>query len=145
MTGNVFFIKSELNGRVLDVEGGATDDAARIIVYKQKSSDNQNQLWRYENGYFINVKSAKVLDIKGGEMKPESSIIQYSQKMAQEAANQRWRIDERGYISPEARPDLVLDIKGAKDDDGVPVILYGKREGNAASNQRWRLEYSSGY
>lgn len=98
-----------------------------------------NQLWRYENGYFINAKSAKVLDIRGGEMQPESQIIQYAQKMVEEAANQRWAIDEEGYIFCEARPDLVLDIQGAEDNDCVPVILYERREGEVSSNQRWEL------
>ncbi|OBZ89643.1 hypothetical protein A0J61_02305 [Choanephora cucurbitarum] len=137
---SLFYIKSHFNGRVLDVEDGSTEDGAKIIVYTQKSEDPYNQLWRYEDGYFINAKSAKVLDIDGGEMNPESPIIQYAQKQYEEAANQRWQIDEEGYIFCMARPDLVLDIEGAEDDDGVAVILYEKREGEVASNQRWYLE-----
>jgi hypothetical protein len=99
-----------------------------------------NQLWRFEDGYLINAKSAKVLDIAGGQMDPESSIIQYAQKETEEAANQKWGIDEEGYIFCEARPDLVLDIQGREDEDAVPVILYERREGEVASNQRWILE-----
>ncbi|KAI8346189.1 ricin B lectin domain-containing protein [Blakeslea trispora] len=137
---SLFYIKSHFNGRVLDVEDGSTEDDARIIVYTQKHDDAYNQLWRYEDGYFINAKSAKVLDIQGGEMNPESQIIQYAQKQYEEAANQRWQIDEEGYIFCMARPDLVLDIEGAEDEDGVSVILYEKREGEVASNQRWYLE-----
>ncbi|KAG1152858.1 hypothetical protein G6F37_004662 [Rhizopus arrhizus] len=137
--GRLFFIKSQFNGRVLDVEDGSTEDDANIIVYEQKYEDCLNQLWRYENGYFINAKSAKVLDIRGGEMQPESQIIQYAQKMVEEAANQRWAMDGEGYIFCEARPDLVLDIQGAEDDDCVPVILYERREGEVSSNQRWEL------
>lgn len=114
-----------------------------MIVYQQKrGSDALNQLWRYEDGYFINAKSAKVLDIAGGEMKVEAPIIQYSQKMTQEAANQRFQVDNEGHISIQARPDLVLDIKGGKDEDCAPVILYTKREGESAANQRWILEPS---
>lgn len=117
-----------------------TQDEAKIIVYSQKSEDCLNQLWRIEDGYIINAKSAKALDISGGEMNPEAEIIQYAQKMTEEAANQKWAIDEEGYIYCEARPDLVLDIQGCQDDDAVPVILYNKREGEVASNQRWTLE-----
>ncbi|KAI9283356.1 ricin B lectin domain-containing protein [Sporodiniella umbellata] len=135
-----FYIKSQFNGRVLDVEDGSTEDDARIIVYTQKFDDNLNQLWRYESGYFINAKSAKAIDIRGGQMDPESEIIQYGQKEFEEAANQRWDIDEEGYIFNQARPDLVLDIQGAEDDDCVPIILYGRREGEVSSNQRWTLE-----
>lgn len=97
-------------------------------------------MWRIEDGYIINAKSAKALDISGGEMNPEAEIIQYAQKMTEEAANQKWAIDEEGYIYCEARPDLVLDIQGCQDDDAVPVILFNKREGEVASNQRWTLE-----
>ncbi|KAI8061524.1 ricin B lectin domain-containing protein [Gilbertella persicaria] len=137
---SLFFIKSQFNGRVLDVEDGSTEDEANIIVYHQKYEDSFNQLWRYEDGYFINAKSAKVLDISGGEMNPESQIIQYSQKDYEEAANQRWQIDEEGYIFCMARPDLVLDIQGGEDGDCVPVILYERREGEVSANQRWVLE-----
>ncbi|KAL0091009.1 carbohydrate-binding module family 13 protein [Phycomyces blakesleeanus] len=137
--GPLYFIKSHFNGRVIDVEEGSTEDDATIIVYTQKSEDCLNQLWRYEDGYFINAKSAKALDIRGGEMNEESQICQWQQKQPEEAANQRWSIDEEGYIFCDARPDLVLDIAGGEDDDGVPVILYGKREGEVASNQRWYL------
>ncbi|RCH99040.1 hypothetical protein CU097_014592 [Rhizopus azygosporus] len=140
LAGRRFYIKSQFNGRVLDVEGASTEDDAPVIVYTQKYDDNLNQLWRYENGYFVNVNSAKVLDIRGGQMDPESEIIQYSQKVYEEAVNQRWNIDEEGYIYIEARPDLVLDIQGAEDEDGVPVILYNRREGEVSSNQRWVLE-----
>lgn len=103
-----------------------------------------NQLWRYEDGYLINANSAKVLDIEGGQMDPESAIIQYEQKVAEEAANQKWGIDEEGYIFCEARNDLVLDIAGGEDEDGTGVILYNRREGEVASNQRWILEEFSG-
>ncbi|KAF7723833.1 hypothetical protein EC973_001558 [Apophysomyces ossiformis] len=135
-----YFIKSQFNGRVLDVEGGSLEDEANIIVYHQKESDFLNQLWRYEDGYFINAQSAKVLDISGGEMEPESQIIQYARKDEFEASNQRWEIDEDGYIYCIARPDLVLDIQEARDEDEVPVILYEKKEGEVAANQKWFLE-----
>ncbi|KAI9483829.1 MAG: ricin B lectin domain-containing protein [Benjaminiella poitrasii] len=140
MSGTLYFIKSQFNGRVLDVEEGSTEDEANVIVYTQKYEDCLNQLWRYEDNYLINANSAKALDISGGEMQPESSIIQYAQKASEEAANQKWEIDGEGYIFCSARPDLVLDIQGAEDEDGVQVILYNKREGDVASNQRWSLE-----
>ncbi|KAK4517617.1 TFIIH/NER complex ATP-dependent 5'-3' DNA helicase subunit [Mucor velutinosus] len=144
MTGTMYFIKSQMNGRVLDVSEGSTEDEAPIIVYSQKSEDCLNQLWRYEDGYLINANSAKALDISGGEMQPESPIIQYAQKMSEEAANQKWEIDDEGYICCAARPDLVLDIAERNDEDGAAIILYSKREGEIASNQRWFLEEYSG-
>ncbi|KAG2204978.1 hypothetical protein INT47_002602 [Mucor saturninus] len=142
--GPLYFIKSQFNGRVLDVDEGSTEDDAKIIVYTQKTDDCSNQLWYFEDGYFINAKSAKALDIRGGEMESESQIIQYAQKMTEEAANQKWGIDGDGYIYCQAREDLVLDIEGGEDNDGVPVILYEKRVGEVAANQRWCLEMYQG-
>lgn len=101
-------------------------------------------MWRLEDGYIINACSAKALDIQGGDMNPEASIIQYEQKSSEEAANQKWGIDDEGYIYNQARPDLVLDIQGREDEDGIPIILYPKREGEVASNQRWNLVEFSG-
>ncbi|KAI9281996.1 ricin B lectin domain-containing protein [Sporodiniella umbellata] len=140
--GSLYFIKSQLNGRVLDVQDGSTKDNTNVIVYRQKEHDNQNQLWRFENGYLINAKSAKALDIRGGQMDSGSNIIQYAQKMSEEASNQKWDMDNEGYIFCQARPDLVLDIQGAEDRDGAHVILYNKRKGDIATNQRWTAELS---
>lgn len=77
-------------------------------------------------------------------MDPGAPIIQYEQKSSEEAANQKWGIDDEGYIYNLARPDLVLDIQGREDEDGTRIILYTKREGEVASNQRWTLEEFSG-
>jgi hypothetical protein len=38
-----FYIKSQFNGRVIDVEGGSVDDNAHIIVWDQKSDKAANQ------------------------------------------------------------------------------------------------------
>ncbi|KAI8972760.1 ricin B lectin domain-containing protein [Pilobolus umbonatus] len=138
--GELFYIKSQFNGLVLDIEEGSTEDGAKLIVWNQKWNGCDNQLWRIEDGYIINCKSAKVLDIAGGTMDSGNDIIQYSQKMTMEAANQRWDIDEDGYIACSVRPDLVLDIAGRTDEPGAAVILYERREGEVASNQRWILE-----
>ncbi|KAG2236255.1 ricin B lectin domain-containing protein [Thamnidium elegans] len=142
-SGPLYFIKSQFNGRVLDVDEGSTEDEAKVIVYSQKGEDCLNQLWRFEDGYIINANSAKALDISGGEMNPEAEIIQFSQKMVEEAANQKWGMDEEGYIFCEARDDLVLDIAGAEDEDGVAIILFNRREGEVSANQRWTLELHS--
>ncbi|KAH8551922.1 ricin B lectin domain-containing protein [Umbelopsis sp. PMI_123] len=110
-----FYIGSQYNGRVIDVEGASVNDNAHIIVWDQKSKDASNQLWEYRNGAFVNVNSGKVLEIKGGYIHPD------------------------GYIHSTANPNLVLDIKGAEDKSGASVILYEKRAGGIASNQRWEL------
>jgi hypothetical protein len=80
-----------------------------------------------------------VVDIKDKNIQSGTSIIQYDQKSIEEADNQRWGIDDEGYIYCEANPNLVLDIKNCGYDDD-PVILYSRRRTNAAANQRWYLE-----
>ncbi|KAJ2958853.1 hypothetical protein NQZ79_g5579 [Umbelopsis isabellina] len=135
-----FYIRSQFNGRVIDVEGGSVDDNAHIIVWDQKSDKAANQLWEYRNGAFVNVNSGKVLDIKGGEIEPNAHVIQYNEKPAYSTqSNQRWEVDHEGYIHSSANPNLVLDIKGAEDRSGAKIILYEQRQGGVASNQRWEL------
>ncbi|KAG1050128.1 hypothetical protein G6F43_007577 [Rhizopus delemar] len=135
-----FFIVSKLNGRVLDVKGSSIENAAPIVVWSKKSSDNQNQLWVYRSGYFANVNSEKVLDVKGNKIEKNAHIIQYDAKQTDESnVNQSWTFDANGYIYTHSNPDLVLDIKGAQDEDGAEVILYEKKQGTVAANQQWQL------
>ncbi|EIE88905.1 hypothetical protein RO3G_13616 [Rhizopus delemar RA 99-880] len=49
-----FFIVSKLNGRVLNVKGSSIENAAPIVVWSKKPSDNQNH--------------EKVLDVKGNKI-----------------------------------------------------------------------------
>ncbi|MGB5596652.1 MAG: RICIN domain-containing protein [Crocosphaera sp.] len=44
-----YHIVSKANDKVLDVTGASQDDGANIIVYPQKSSGQDNQLWQLEN------------------------------------------------------------------------------------------------
>lgn len=39
----IIYIFLQLNGRVLDVAGGSTENAAKIVVWSKKDSDNDNQ------------------------------------------------------------------------------------------------------
>ncbi|KAI9481381.1 MAG: ricin B lectin domain-containing protein [Benjaminiella poitrasii] len=137
-----FFILSKLNNRVLDVEGASVKDKAKICVWKQKdNSDNENQLWEYRNGNFINLHSGKVLDIKGDKVKSDAKLIQNEKATSDqdEIEKQRWMIDREGYIHNAADTNLVIDIRGAEDEDGAEVILYEKRSGTVATNQQWVL------
>ncbi|KAI7863420.1 ricin B lectin domain-containing protein [Spinellus fusiger] len=136
-----FYITSQFNGKVIDVEGASEEDGAHIIIWEKKPGANPNQLFNYRHGFFVNVNSGKVLDIKGGKIRSNSHIIQYAEKSTEEdTSNQCWTIDHEGYIHTESDPSLVLDIRGADDCNGAEVILYVKKEGEEASNQRWNLE-----
>ncbi|KAI7871430.1 ricin B lectin domain-containing protein [Spinellus fusiger] len=136
-----FYIVSQFNGLVLDVEGASQKDGAKICVWKKKTQDADNQLWEFRHSAFINRLSGKVLDVKDAKIKHDTAIIQYEKKSSSEDSdNQHWIYSADGYIHTAADPSLVLDIRGAEDKEGTPVILYKKREGGVASNQRWILE-----
>ena len=61
------FIKSEANEKVMDIKGGDDDEEARIILYKQRDEDNDNQLWYEDRNGFIRSKiSDFVFDTFGG-------------------------------------------------------------------------------
>ncbi|RUS14907.1 ricin B lectin domain-containing protein [Endogone sp. FLAS-F59071] len=133
-----FFIRSRQNGKVLDVEGGSSDAGVRICIWPKKDYDNDNQLWKFEEGFLVNKRSGLVIDIQSGELAPDRNICQYDRKWVQEANNQRWGYED-GFIYCRARPDLVLDIRGGDDSDGTEVIVYNKKyEDNY--NQKWEVE-----
>ncbi|KAG1446551.1 hypothetical protein G6F46_011587 [Rhizopus delemar] len=121
--GQYFFIKSRANGKVLDVYMGETTDDSNIIIWPQKpDDDNDNQLWRAEDGFLINKRSQLVMDIRGGDLK---------------AHNQRFGYRD-GYIYCLADPRLVLDIRGGGSKEGTKIILYKRKESDN-QNQLWTI------
>lgn len=83
---NEYFIKSKLNGFVLDIEGNNPAPKTQIISYPQKSSGTDNQVWEIvfgaEPDYFFIVSKLNgyVLDIEGNNTAPKTSIISYPRK-----------------------------------------------------------------
>ena len=67
MAGGCFFIKSQMNGLVMDVEGGGVHPGTKVVMWHQKHSDNDNQIF-YEDpmtGTIRNKKSQLCLDLQG--------------------------------------------------------------------------------
>ncbi|KAI7818437.1 hypothetical protein BC939DRAFT_291962 [Gamsiella multidivaricata] len=74
-----FYIQSGIAGLVLDIETGFLKDplkaGARVELTHKKSSKNstdsfaqfEQQLWRAEEGYIVNVRTGHVLDIQAGK------------------------------------------------------------------------------
>ncbi|KAI7860605.1 hypothetical protein BDC45DRAFT_563765 [Circinella umbellata] len=122
-----FYIKSSLGENVVDVYNGET----------KKYNDNENQLWRYEDGHLINKKSDLVVDVRGGDTKSDTPLIQYNRKMTM-ASNQRWGYRD-GFIHLLSDPSLVLDIRGGKNKRGTKLILY-QRKDDENENQKWIVE-----
>ncbi|KAI9274583.1 ricin B lectin domain-containing protein [Phascolomyces articulosus] len=135
-----FYIKSQTSNLVLDIDDGKTDPGANLIVYSQKdhdAEDNDNQLWRYDDGFLTNKKSGLVLDVSGGDLKADKDIVQYGRKLTM-TGNQRFGLRD-GFIYARADPRLVLDIKGGESSEGTQVLLY-KRKENDNDNQQWTIE-----
>ncbi|KAI8372897.1 ricin B lectin domain-containing protein [Radiomyces spectabilis] len=132
-----FYIRSRQNGSCLDVYNGETSADTSIIIWPKKENDNDNQLWRFEDGFLINKKSNLVMDVRGGDLKSDKPVVQYDRKLTQ-AHNQRWGYRD-GFIYVLADPRLVLDIKGGKDKDGTKVILYLRKD-TENDNQQWTIE-----
>jgi len=45
-----FYIKSAMNGKVLDIEGGCKQSGTKVILYSQNKKPSDNQLW-FEDRY----------------------------------------------------------------------------------------------
>jgi len=90
--------------------------------------------------YFVQSKDTGfVIDVEHGNIKSGASIVLWHKKAAAEAANQRWVIENDGFIHLEHFPNLVLDIEGAGG-AGTRVILWDKKTENNA-NQKWTTDH----
>lgn len=68
-----YFIRSRMNGLVLDLQGGSTSAGTKVIVWNQKPSDNDNQLWYDDmstgtirsklNGFALDIAGNMLLQI----------------------------------------------------------------------------------
>eukprot|EP01103_Thecamoeba_quadrilineata_P007209 TRINITY_DN16_c0_g2_i1.p1 TRINITY_DN16_c0_g2~~TRINITY_DN16_c0_g2_i1.p1 ORF type:complete len:142 (-),score=32.57 TRINITY_DN16_c0_g2_i1:33-458(-) len=79
-----------------------------------------------------------VLDVENGTLKSGSRIILWNQKHGADAQNQKWIIDDHGFIHVQGHDNLVLDVKGGGG-KGTEVILWEKKQ-NDNANQKWKIE-----
>lgn len=92
---SLYFIKSKLNGNVLDIKGASTAAKTPIISYPQKATGTDNQVWELvfgaEPGYFFitSLLNSYVLDIEGASTAPKTAIISYPSKSSG-TDNQLW-------------------------------------------------------
>ena len=90
-----YFLKSRLNGYVMDIYGANTAPRTPIISYPQKSSGTNNQVWEIiegeVEGYFFitSLLNGYVLDITGASTAPKTPIISYPRKPSG-TDNQLW-------------------------------------------------------
>jgi hypothetical protein len=126
-----FFIKSQLNGKVLDIERGSKSPGTRVIMYQQKGGHPDNQLWFEDR--FGNIRSKLdddlVLDASDGTLK----VSRYEEG----ASRKFWAIQGDRIVNVYNHGE-VLDIKSNNQDNGAELCAWNFH-GNA--NQRFHFEY----
>lgn len=130
LPAHFFFIKSHLNGKVLDVERGSKSPGTKVIMYQQKGGHPDNQLWFQDR--FGNIRSKLdddlVLDAQGGTLR----VNHYNG-----SHHQFWAIQGDRIVNVHNHNE-VLDVKGNNKENGAEICAW-KHHGN--SNQKWNFEY----
>ena len=93
-----YFIKSKLDGNVMDIQGASMKPGTLLDAYPQKSSGTGNQLWQFwkdpggSGDFFIMSRlNGYVVDIKGGSTSPGTDLDAYPAKMSG-TNNQLWSV-----------------------------------------------------
>jgi Ricin-type beta-trefoil lectin domain-like len=143
------FIKSLLDGNVIDIEGaGTATSGTHLDAFPQKPSSNDNQLWEFvpsstSAGYFF-IKSkldGRVIDVKHANRDSGTFLQAYPQN-AGETDNQLWKFvasDAYNYVFIKSKLNGdVIDIQGNSTAAGTGLDNYPQKSG-IAKNQLWQI------
>jgi len=127
---NCFYIKSQMHGKVMDVEGGSTNPGTKVIMYDQNSDAPDNQLF-YEDKYgAIHSKlNDFALDFDDGKIR-----VNPFDPMKD---SQQWVISG-DTIRMKNDPSKVIDIYDEDSWNGAYLTSY---DYHGKSNQQWTIEY----
>jgi hypothetical protein len=149
IAGEYYFIKSKLNGDVIDILGASTAPGAGLDSYPQKSTGTDNQLWEFVSDpagsgyYFIKSKlDGSVIDIEGASTKAGVLLDAYPQKTTG-TDNQLWEFVSdpagSGYCFIKSKLNgNVIDIQGASTNPGTPLDAYPWKL-SGYDNQLWTV------
>jgi len=147
-----FFIKSKLNGNVIDILGASTKPNTGLDSYPQKASSdgNDNQLWHFlpdpsGSGYFYIVSklNGNVIDVQGASKAPRTPLDAYPKKDGADADNQLWYFvsDPEGsgfcFIVNKLSGN-VIDIQDASTASAAPLDAYPVKF-TGYDNQLWKV------
>ena len=147
---NYCFIKSKLNGNVIDIQRASAKAGAPLDAYPQKSNGTDNQLWEFvadpagSGYYFIKSKlDGNVIDIQRASTKAGTLLDAYPQK-SNGTDNQLWEFvaDPAGsdYCFIKSKLDgSVIDIEGASIKAGAGLDAYPWKLAGY-DNQLWSVE-----
>ncbi|MCA9688889.1 MAG: RICIN domain-containing protein [Myxococcales bacterium] len=141
-----YFIKSALNGHVIDISGANRANGAHLIAWPQKPGGAENQRWALTDaggGYYFlqSALNGNVIDIYGGSRENGTHLITWPRKDAG-ADNQLWALVPAGngrYFLQSKLNGNVIDIKGASRENGAHLISW-PRKTDGVDNQLWTLE-----
>lgn len=124
-----FFIVSELNKKVVDIQAGSRDPDAKILVWTRDDPPKRNQLWYTDEQGFI--RSA------------HNNMVFHNSELGDKLKTKPISADPRGHWAVVDKRIVnglgeCLDIKGEKDEDGAKLISYTYK---GAPNQHWHLQY----
>jgi len=144
------FIKSKLNGNVIDIEKASTAPAALLDAFPKKSTGNDNQQWEFvadpagSGFYFIKSKlDGQVIDIQGNSTAPGAKLEAYPQKSSG-TDNELWEfipdvVDPSFYFIKSKLNGNVIDIEGASTTPGAGLDAYPQKSTNN-NNQLWQCD-----
>ncbi|CAG8606077.1 10138_t:CDS:2 [Paraglomus brasilianum] len=130
-----FYIKSQLNNRVLEPASMSVNNDATIVIKEQRFGlDADSQLWSFDNGFLVNKASGKVLEIKGGHIRRLhwTYICQWDRRSSPAPPTQLWYTCN-SFINTKTADSYVIEIM----DDSVVVW---KQKDSDNLNQQWTFE-----
>jgi hypothetical protein len=143
-----YFIKSKLNGNVIDIQGGSTKSGAGLDAYPQKSTGTDNQNWEFVpdpsgSGYFLikSKLSGDVVEVPANLALPGVHLDVNS--LVTSTAGQLWQFYEdpagSGYCFIMSKLNgYVIDIEGASKSAGAGLDLYPQKA-SGTDNQLWEV------
>jgi hypothetical protein len=128
-SGRQFYIVSELNGKVVDIEGGKADAGHKLVMWDKHPTPAKNQLW-YQDGQG-HIRSA-LNDMSFTNKENPNDL-----KTAPASGDPRsqWYFNGNRVTS---RAGDTLDIEKSSKHNGAELISYGYKAG---PNQHWRQEF----
>src|ERR1035438_8901332 len=141
------FIKSKLDGNVIDIQGASAKSGALLDAFPQKKTANDNQLWEFVpdpagSGYFFikNKLDGNVIDIQGASTKSGVALDSFPMKSTGND-NQLWQFLQdpagSGYCFIKSKMDgHVIDIEQASTKSGAGLDAFPMKS-TENDNQLW--------
>jgi len=127
--GRDYYIVSQMNSKVLDIEGESTAAGAKILTWEKHSPPKKNQLFKDDNQGYI------VSSVTGMTFSNAASTHVLKTQAATGDPRSQWKFEDNKVVS---RAGEVLDISRSSNSNGAEVISYPYK---GAPNQHWRKEY----